>query len=248
MDQKKKQKQKFPRTLGLTITNSITLVRFLGILPILTAYKTGDFIKTGVLAGIVGITDKLDGISARYLNGYSKFGALFDASTDKIFAIILNILLLNISPLFLLNLIGECEIGILNLYYMFKKDYCNKSSKIGKIKTVTLFTEYVLSFLLVNSSLQFLIPIFILGNFTFQQAVLMDYYKTANNHFNIKEPITEKEIKEKEETTHQITINKQQEKVKSLIEKKEILYACKSILESTYETEYFNVKIKKKTN
>ena len=169
------KKKNFPRKLGLIITNSITLVRFLGIIPIISAFASGNVFLAGIITSIVGLTDKLDGICARKLNGYSKFGALFDATTDKIFALILNTLLTTINPLFWFNIVGELQIGSVNLYYLWGKNIKNNSTKIGKIKTVTLFSEYALSLLLINTPLNFLIPAMIIGNFALQQKVCREY-------------------------------------------------------------------------
>ena len=205
------KKQEFPRKLGLIITNSITLVRFLGIIPIISAFAGGNVFLAGIITSIVGLTDKLDGICARKLNGYSKFGALFDATTDKIFALILNTLLTTINPLFLFNIVGELQIGSVNLYYLWGKNIKNNSTKLGKIKTVTLFSEYALSLLLINTPLNFLIPAMIIGNFALQQKVCNEYIKIGiKEKQKLEENKLNKNIENVEEVEKEFVLEKEQ--------------------------------------
>ena len=208
------KKQKFPRNLGLIITNSITLVRFLGIIPIISAFMSGNIFLAGIITSIVGATDKLDGICARKLNGYSKFGSLFDATTDKIFALILNLLLTTINPLFWLNIIGEVQIGSVNLFYMLNKNIKNNSTNLGKIKTFTLFSEYTLVLLLFNTPLNILIPAMIIGNFALQQKVCKEYInKGLNETKRLEENKLNKNINNEEKI---VLENKQNEKLEYL--------------------------------
>lgn len=208
------KKKNFPRKLGLIITNSITLVRFLGIIPIISAFMSGNVFLAGIITSIVGATDKIDGICARKLNGYSKFGALFDATTDKIFAIILNLLLTTINPLFWLNIIGEVQIGSVNLFYMLNKNIKNNSTNLGKIKTFTLFSEYTLGLLLFNTPLNILIPAMIIGNFALQQKVCKAYInKGLSETKRLEENKLNKNINNEEEI---VLENKQNEKLEYL--------------------------------
>lgn len=207
------KKQKFPRKLGLFVTNSITLVRFLGIIPIISAFVSGNIFCAGIISLFVGLTDKIDGICARNLNGYSKFGALFDASTDKLFALILNTLLTTINPLFLFNIVGELQIGSVNLYYMLDKNIKNNSTKLGKIKTVTLFSEYTLSLLIVNTPLNFLIPAMIIGNFALQQKVCKEYIDIGiKEKQKLEENKLNKDINNEEEVEKENVLEKEQNK------------------------------------
>lgn len=207
------KKKNFPRKLGLIITNSITLVRFLGIIPIISAFMSGNVFLAGIITSIVGATDKIDGICARKLNGYSKFGALFDATTDKIFAIILNLLLTTINPLFWLNIIGEVQIGSVNLFYMLNKNIKNNSTNLGKIKTFTLFSEYTFGLLLFNTPLNILIPAMIIGNFALQQKVCTAYInKGLSETKRLEENKLNKNINKEEE----IVLNEKLEYLKRL--------------------------------
>lgn len=236
---------KFPRYIGLLITNMTTILRFLGIFPIVYTFLSNNMIKTGVLTALVGITDKLDGASATYLNGKSKFGAWLDASTDKLFATVINVLLLSKNPLFLLNLVGEIEIGLLNSYYFFFKKINNQSTILGKIKTTTLFMEYVLSFLFINHPrLDVLIPIMILGNFVFQQKVLFEYQQLAKEKLDTYDTIQTEEIKEKMTTSHEITYHKQKEQIKELKELKNFILNDTLPKENQYEIKEHQCKIK----
>lgn len=207
------KKKNFPRKLGLIITNSITLVRFLGIIPIISAFMSGNVFLAGIITSIVGATDKIDGICARKLNGYSKFGALFDATTDKIFAVILNLLLTTINPLFWLNIIGEVQIGSVNLFYMLNKNIKNNSTNLGKIKTFTLFSEYTLGLLLFNTPLNILIPAMIIGNFALQQKVCKEYInKGLNETKKLEEDKLNKNINNDEEVEKEFVLEKEQNK------------------------------------
>lgn len=78
------------RLIGLIIANSLTLLRvFCALVFWHLAYLHHRVDSTMVVVGITGgLTDGLDGLAARFLNGRSKFGALFDKGADKFFVLI----------------------------------------------------------------------------------------------------------------------------------------------------------------
>lgn len=168
-------KKQFNRTLGLIITNTFTTLRLVCVIPMILSFQSGNLLVTAILCASIGCTDKLDGWAAKYLNGASEFGKRFDAGTDKLFALVCNVLLCLLNPVFILNLIGEMEISSLNLYARFKHQN-PETIYLGKVKTVTLFLEYCLSFFLaILSPYHPLILTMILSNFVFQQVVLKKY-------------------------------------------------------------------------
>ncbi len=170
------KEKKFPRLLGVGITNSITLIRFLGIYFLISSFLSGNLLQTAILSGMIGTTDLLDGMCARKLNGATNFGKIFDATTDKLFSITLLALLSILEPLFLLNFIGELIIGSINSYARYK--HCKAETIfIGKVKSATLFASMSISFALTHINSPYLLSLIATGNFVFQNYVAKKYYQ-----------------------------------------------------------------------
>jgi len=73
--------------LGFIVANVLTCIRiFCCIFIWHLARRHGYIDPTMLVIGLLGgLTDILDGVAARILNGQSKFGALFDKGADKFF-------------------------------------------------------------------------------------------------------------------------------------------------------------------
>lgn len=100
-----------------------------------------------ILAGFAGITDYMDGKSARKYNSVSEYGKLLDQVADKVFAFLLGLNLTNYDPSYLRIVIGEMFIAGINLYYKNTyEDLEMESSFIGKIKEWPLFITIALGY------------------------------------------------------------------------------------------------------
>jgi len=77
------------RLIGLVIANGLTLFRIFCALVIWDlAYLRHQVDSMMLTVGVIGgLTDCLDGLAARFLNGQSKFGALLDKGADKFFVL-----------------------------------------------------------------------------------------------------------------------------------------------------------------
>ncbi|MFV0250057.1 MAG: CDP-alcohol phosphatidyltransferase family protein [Bacilli bacterium] len=124
----------------LTISR-IVITPFIIILGIL-----GQINIVIVLVIIAAITDLIDGNLARYWNVTSLKGAKLDTIADKIFAIGITASLITRYQIFIIPLILEIILGLLNLYFHFKTNK-TESLNIGKIKTWILFTTLIIGIL-----------------------------------------------------------------------------------------------------
>ncbi len=128
------------------------------------------------------LTDAFDGYFARKYEAVSLFGKYLDAFSDKVFALSLLIpIVLKVTlnkesyGLVMTSIILELIIGILNLYSFFK-NLKPESTKVGKIKTIFLFS--LLGILYLNKIIKIrniYILIFILIVIIFQIATIISY-------------------------------------------------------------------------
>lgn len=165
------------------------------------------FVVSSVLAGLGGITDRLDGLSARKHESFSEYGKLLDQVTDKVFAgiISLNLLILNLNYLGIL--LGEGLIAAINIYYKKKFKIDIKSTIVGKAKQIPLFASLTLGFLSpINSVLMIIANISIIITFISQLLTTTSYIKQNNNEI--------KNVKNKNDMILNETNNKSEEKKK----------------------------------
>lgn len=129
----------------IIIPNILTLSRLILTPIIIILGLTKNYNIALILIVFACITDMFDGKLARKWNTVSETGAKLDCLSDKIFAIGLIMCLINKYKFFILLVIMECLIGLLNLIMFFKTNKCN-SLMIGKIKTTILFITISLGF------------------------------------------------------------------------------------------------------
>ena len=168
------------------IPNILTAIRII-LTPFIIYLSSIDNIKLCIiLILIASITDLFDGLIARSFNLVSPFGAKLDTISDKLFAGSLIISLMFKNNLFILCLIGEIFITIINLISFFKGK--NPSTKyIGKIKTTILFITISLGFTtLIFPNLIFIINILIITSFIFQILSCFCYLNYYLNFEKIK--------------------------------------------------------------
>lgn len=100
--------------MRLTLPNVLTSFRILAIpLVVLVFYVPFDWARPacGILFGLAGITDLLDGYLARRLNQTSKFGAFLDPVADKLIVATALVLLVTSDPSFLVTISAVVIIG-----------------------------------------------------------------------------------------------------------------------------------------
>lgn len=130
----------------LVIVNSITFVRVIGTILLLTLFdKLGGF-TIGMIALFIYATDILDGVLARYWRVSTFFGALLDGVADKLFTIVNFIVLyLIVKDIALIPIIIEILIILVQLI-KYKLNMNIQSNLIGKLKIWILATSVVLTY------------------------------------------------------------------------------------------------------
>ena len=100
--------------MPLTVPNVLTSFRILAIpLVVIVFYLPFEWSRpaSGILFGLAGITDLLDGYLARRLNQTSQFGAFLDPVADKLIVVTALVLLVKSDPSLLLTLSAIVIIG-----------------------------------------------------------------------------------------------------------------------------------------
>lgn len=113
--------------------NSLTITRIIGtiILPFLWVYLDPAIFL--ILVSLILITDFFDGFLARKFNVQTLFGSLLDIIADKVFGIMLLIIIGNYEPIFYLVASLEVAIALINITAAIK-GATTYSSYLGKIK------------------------------------------------------------------------------------------------------------------
>lgn len=137
----------------LNVPNLITLLRLL-LIPFFVISVFEEKINIAIIIfTIIAVSDKIDGISARFMKQMTEFGSVFDSFTDwtlilvtLIIFVIANYISIIISLLFLVPIIS---IAMMKLYYIKKRDKILTStiSKIavglGYIIIFTLLIDFI---------------------------------------------------------------------------------------------------------
>ena len=170
-------------TFSRLITPLITLIT--SIIAIITRLYP-LFIISGIIAGLGAITDALDGHISRITKSTSEYGKLLDQISDKVFVGIIGINLLFFNINYILSIVGEIIISVVNLYYKSKYSTLKiNSTLIGKIKETPLFLSLALGYLSpINSTFMTISNISILVAFIFQIATIESYI--ISNNLKIK--------------------------------------------------------------
>ena len=175
-------KNKNIKKLIANIPNILTISRLFLTFPLIIFLEVNkpNFVFTLIILG--GITDYFDGYFARKLNLKTKFGAIIDPLTDKIFLIIplLWLCKMEIIPFWSLAIILFRELIISALRTTIKDGL--PASKLGKYKTFFFFIALVIFFqpffkdLLSSLGVTFYWVGFILALITF-----IDYLRIKKN-------------------------------------------------------------------
>ena len=188
--------------------NFITFLRVIGSILLIPIYfKYGSFaLGIGVL--IFVSTDFIDGFLARTLHTSTFFGAIFDALSDKLFNVIVLLLISIKHPIMLLLIVMECII----LYVGFNgtiKGNKSRSTILGKLKMIVMSVSIILILLLseedklsslINISLNadLIINCLLIITFIFEGATLIDYIRIYIKNGK-KKKVFERDLKDKKE-------------------------------------------------
>ena len=170
------------KKLIANIPNILTITRLFLVFPLIIFLEINkhEFVFALIILG--GITDYFDGYFARKLNLKTKFGAIIDPLTDKIFLLISLLWLckMEIIPFWSLAIILFREL-IISAFRTTMKDGL-PASRLGKYKTFSFFIALVIFFqpfskdLLSNLGIIFYWLGFILTLITF-----IDYLRVKKN-------------------------------------------------------------------
>ena len=176
------KKNKYIKKCTANIPNILTIFRLFLIFPLIIFLEINkpNFIFALIIIG--GITDYFDGYLARKLNLKTRFGAMIDPLTDKIFLLIplLWLCKIEIIPFWSLALILFREL-IISALRTTRRDGL-PASQLGKYKTFFFFIALVIFFLPLSKDLLFgLGIIFYWLGFILTIITFIDYLKVKKN-------------------------------------------------------------------
>lgn len=227
-----KETNKKQRANMWTFSRIITsfLIPICSLISILSANISLFIVSMGITA-FGGLTDFLDGRSAKKHNSFSEFGKFLDQISDKLFSIMIGINLSLFNPLFIITLFGEIGIASVNALYKSKNPNLDiKSTQTGRIKQWPLFSSLVLGFL--STLVPVISPItnmFIFITFAFQLFTTSSYIKENEKNilklYNDKNKNTEltQIIKENEKVKTKSIVNKHNSKIEQYTRIKDVL-------------------------
>lgn len=191
------------------IVNIITLIRLIGAFLLIPIYLIYGYFGLGIAVALFVSTDSIDGYLARKHNCATFFGAIFDAVSDKLFNIIILILIsLNVFPM-LLVLVMELLIFLIG-YKSTIRGNKSRTIVIGKIKMiVNSFCIVLMLFVLdydklisfynfpyININLTIMILSLIIIGFEFLTLVnyFLDYIHNSKENNIVKKTLLEEKI------------------------------------------------------
>ena len=131
------------------LVNFITLIRVIGAILLYPIYLHYGFFGLAIAVLLFISTDSIDGFLARTLHASTFFGAAFDALSDKLFNIIVLLILAFSQPLIIIVLVFELLILLIGFYSTIKGNK-SKVSIFGKIKMVVLSLGVVAILLFID--------------------------------------------------------------------------------------------------
>ena len=175
-------KKKIIKKLKENIPNFLTIFRLFLTFPLIIFLEINKSNFVFVLIVLGGITDYFDGYFAKKLDLKTKFGAIIDPLTDKIFILIplLWLCKMEIIPFWSLAIILFRELIISALRTTMKDGL--PASKLGKYKTFFFFIALVIFFQPFRKDLLFSLGItfFWLG-FILTLITFIDYLRVKKN-------------------------------------------------------------------
>ena len=188
------------------IVNIVTLIRVIGSFLLIPIYFEFGYLGLGIATLVFVSTDSIDGLLARALHASTFFGAIFDALSDKLFNVIVLVLLSLKLPIVLLLII--MEVGILYIGFNSTiKGNKSRTTKLGKVKMVVMSLSIVLIMLLldydkisylINIDANQTINILLIIIFIFEIVTLSDYVRLYIKNGK-KKDLTQRELVSKKE-------------------------------------------------
>ncbi len=171
----------FPKLIS-NIPNILTLSRLFLTFPLILFLELNKINYVFALIVLGGITDYYDGFFARKLNLKTKFGAILDPLTDKVFLLIplLWLCKIDLIPFWSLAIILFREL-IISAFRTTIDDGL-PASKLGKLKTLSFFISLLIFFLPFQIDLlSNLGAIFYWIGFILTLITFMDYLSAKKN-------------------------------------------------------------------
>lgn len=179
---------KFDKSIKI-IVNLMTTSRIVFSFILLSIFNDINKVAFIFLLTSIFFTDFLDGFLARKFKVQTLYGSIMDTVADKVLSIVLLIPLLDKLFIYLLIMIGELSIAILNIIGKIMKKH-TYSNNIGKFKmwvlSIIIILGYIYYYGYINNIIVIIGSIF---TFCLQLYVIWLYYvyfKEQNINKNIK--------------------------------------------------------------
>lgn len=140
----------------ITLPNILSLVRILMIPLIILSFIWEEYLISVLFIILSGLTDLLDGYTARTYNEITKIGKILDPIADKLTQFVLLIGLLihfpSVKIIMIIFILKETSMGLYNLYFMLKGHEYEGAIMYGKVSTVVFYASMIIIFLIKGIS------------------------------------------------------------------------------------------------
>ena len=185
-----------------TIPNILSMFRLL-LLPVIvyTYINQKDYVLTGILLVISGLTDLLDGYIARTFNMMSDLGKILDPVADKATQAVVLLCLMTrfrwfVIP-FMCILIKELFMSCIGMVVIKKTGEVNGAVWHGKVATCMLDFMIIVHIVFYNISYTFSIVLTIISTLL----ILLSFYLYAKENINILKKVGYKMVPIRRTTT-----------------------------------------------
>lgn len=187
---------------NFTIPNIISIIRILLIYPFIAYILKDEYIKAGVVLGISGISDLLDGFIARNFNQVSKLGCMLDPIADKLTLISVMICIglkfKEIKPFVIILIVKEVLMILASAFLLKKHKVPPEAKWYGKIATVWFYFSAIVIIALKsiwNIQNDFLTVSFMIITVILMLYAFIKYFKIFINIIKVGKDSTNIDIK-----------------------------------------------------
>ena len=187
---------------NFTIPNIISIIRILLIYPFVMYILKDEYIKSGIVLAISGISDLLDGFIARNFNQVSKLGRMLDPIADKLtlisVMICVGIKFKEIKPFVIILIVKEVLMILASAFLLKKHKVPPEAKWYGKIATVWFYFSVIVVIALKsiwNVQNDFLTISFMIVTVVLMLYAFIKYFKIFINIIRIDENSTNIDIK-----------------------------------------------------
>ncbi len=170
---------------NITVPNILSVLRIIIIVPFVLLFVKDNYILSGVLLVLSGLSDLLDGLIARKFNQVTDLGKMLDPLADKLtlMAVMMcvGIKLPNIFPFMIILVIKEVLMLIAGLVLINRKQVPPAAKWYGKLATVVFYfsiTTIILLKAFWNIENEYVNLIFMLVTAMCMIYALARYFKT----------------------------------------------------------------------